>query len=105
VDIARWVYVADTDAAAKRDTEQGIVRHISHFMGAGTSDYLGNVSEKNRAEGLTYDELAATTLLHGSPAKPRSERIRPSRRASSGATPTPGRSSRNGGPGGGRERP
>jgi alkanesulfonate monooxygenase SsuD/methylene tetrahydromethanopterin reductase-like flavin-dependent oxidoreductase (luciferase family) len=68
VDIARWVYVADTDAAAKRDTEQGIVRHISHFMGAGTAGYLGNVSEKNRAEGLSYDELAATTLLHGSPA-------------------------------------
>src|SRR4029450_7100533 len=35
VDIARWVYVADTDAAARRDTEQGIVRHIGHFMGAG----------------------------------------------------------------------
>ncbi len=68
MDIARWVYVADTDAAAKRDTEQGIVRHISHFMGAGTAGYLGNVSEKNRAEGLTYDDLAATTLLHGSPA-------------------------------------
>ena len=42
-------------------------------MSTGTSGYLGNVSEKNRAEGLTYDELAATTLLHGSPAKPRSE--------------------------------
>ena len=68
VDIARWVYVADTDAAARRDTEQGIVRHITHFMGAGTAGYLGNVSEKNRVEGLTYDELAATTLLHGSPA-------------------------------------
>ena len=68
VDIARWVYVADTDADAKRDTEQGIVRHISHFMGAGTAGYLGNVSEKNRAEALTYDDLAATTLLHGSPA-------------------------------------
>jgi len=36
-------------------------------MGAGTAGYLGNVSEKNRAEGLTYDDLAATTLLHGSP--------------------------------------
>lgn len=68
VDIARRVYVAETDAAAKRDTEQGIVRHISHFMGAGTAGYLGNVSEKSRAEGLSYDDLAATTLLHGSPA-------------------------------------
>ena len=56
------------DAAAKRDTEQGIVRHISHFMGAGTAGYLGNVSEKNRAESLDYDDLVATTLLHGSPA-------------------------------------
>jgi alkanesulfonate monooxygenase SsuD/methylene tetrahydromethanopterin reductase-like flavin-dependent oxidoreductase (luciferase family) len=68
VDIARWVYVADTDATAKRDTEQGIVRHISHFMGAGTAGYLGNVSEKTRGESLSYDDLAATTLLHGSPA-------------------------------------
>jgi alkanesulfonate monooxygenase SsuD/methylene tetrahydromethanopterin reductase-like flavin-dependent oxidoreductase (luciferase family) len=68
VDIARWVYVAETDAAAKRDTEQGIVRHISHFMGAGTAGYLGNVSEKNRVDSLDYDDLAASTLLHGSPA-------------------------------------
>jgi alkanesulfonate monooxygenase SsuD/methylene tetrahydromethanopterin reductase-like flavin-dependent oxidoreductase (luciferase family) len=44
------------------------VRHISHFMGAGTAGYLGNVSEKNRAESLDYDDLVATTLLHGSPA-------------------------------------
>jgi alkanesulfonate monooxygenase SsuD/methylene tetrahydromethanopterin reductase-like flavin-dependent oxidoreductase (luciferase family) len=68
VDIARWVYVADTDAAARRDTEQGIVRHISHFMSAGTAGYLGNVSEKTRLDALTYDDLAASTLLHGSPA-------------------------------------
>ena len=46
VDVARWVYVAETDAAAKRDTEAGIVRHISHFMSAATSGYLGTVSEK-----------------------------------------------------------
>jgi alkanesulfonate monooxygenase SsuD/methylene tetrahydromethanopterin reductase-like flavin-dependent oxidoreductase (luciferase family) len=68
VDIARWIYVADTDAAAKRDTEQDIVRHISHFMSAGTAGYVGNVSEKNCVEGLNYDDLAASTLLHGSPA-------------------------------------
>ena len=37
VDVARWVYVAETDAAAKRDTEAGIVRHLSHFMSAATS--------------------------------------------------------------------
>jgi alkanesulfonate monooxygenase SsuD/methylene tetrahydromethanopterin reductase-like flavin-dependent oxidoreductase (luciferase family) len=67
VDIARWVYVADTDAAAKRDTQDGIVRHIGHFMGSATAGYLGNVSEKNRVDSLNYDDLAATTLLHGSP--------------------------------------
>ena len=67
VDVARWVYVAETDAAAKRDTEAGIVRHLSHFMSAATSGYLGNVSEKHRLDTLHYDTLAATTLVHGSP--------------------------------------
>ncbi len=67
VDIARWVYVADTDAEARRDTADGIVRHISHFMSGATAGYLGNVSEKSRVDTLNYDDLLATTLLHGSP--------------------------------------
>ena len=67
VDVARWVYVAETDGAAKRDTEAGIVRHISHFMSSATSGYLGTVSEKSRIDTLNYDTLAATTLVHGSP--------------------------------------
>jgi alkanesulfonate monooxygenase SsuD/methylene tetrahydromethanopterin reductase-like flavin-dependent oxidoreductase (luciferase family) len=67
VDVARWVYVAETDEAAKRDTEADIVRHISHFMSSATSGYLGNVSEKHRIDTLNYDTLAATTLMHGSP--------------------------------------
>jgi alkanesulfonate monooxygenase SsuD/methylene tetrahydromethanopterin reductase-like flavin-dependent oxidoreductase (luciferase family) len=67
VDVARWVYVAETDEAAKRDTEADIVRHISHFMSSATSGYLGNVSEKHRIDTLNYDTLAATTLVHGSP--------------------------------------
>jgi alkanesulfonate monooxygenase SsuD/methylene tetrahydromethanopterin reductase-like flavin-dependent oxidoreductase (luciferase family) len=67
VDVARWVYVAETDEAAKRDTEAGIVRHISHFMSSATSGYLGNISEKHRIDTLNYDTLAATTLVHGSP--------------------------------------
>jgi alkanesulfonate monooxygenase SsuD/methylene tetrahydromethanopterin reductase-like flavin-dependent oxidoreductase (luciferase family) len=67
VDVARWVYVAETDAEARRDSEEGIIRHLTHFMGGATAGYLGNVSEKNRATKLDYDELAASTLLHGSP--------------------------------------
>jgi alkanesulfonate monooxygenase SsuD/methylene tetrahydromethanopterin reductase-like flavin-dependent oxidoreductase (luciferase family) len=67
VDLARWVYVAESDAEAKRDSEAGIVRHLSHFMSAGTAGYLGTVSEKSRGDALEYDQLNATTLLHGSP--------------------------------------
>jgi alkanesulfonate monooxygenase SsuD/methylene tetrahydromethanopterin reductase-like flavin-dependent oxidoreductase (luciferase family) len=66
VGIARWVYVAETDAEAKRDSEEGILRHLRAFAGAGTAGYLGKVSEKS-GDDLDYDELAETTLLHGSP--------------------------------------
>jgi alkanesulfonate monooxygenase SsuD/methylene tetrahydromethanopterin reductase-like flavin-dependent oxidoreductase (luciferase family) len=65
VDIARWVYVAESDAKARADSEEAIVRHIAHFGGSGTGGYLGSVSEKGSE--LNYDYLLATTLLHGSP--------------------------------------
>ena len=64
IDIARWVYIADTDQQARADTEEAIVRHIAHFGGTGTAGYLGSVSEKGGA--LSYDDLLNTTLLHGS---------------------------------------
>ncbi|MGE3539855.1 MAG: LLM class flavin-dependent oxidoreductase [Candidatus Tectimicrobiota bacterium] len=67
VDVARWVYVAATDAEAKRDSAEGIIRHLTHFLGGATAGYLGNVSEKDRNMKLDYDELAETTLLHGGP--------------------------------------
>jgi alkanesulfonate monooxygenase SsuD/methylene tetrahydromethanopterin reductase-like flavin-dependent oxidoreductase (luciferase family) len=59
--------VAETDAQARADTEDGIVKHIAHFMSGATAGYLGNVSEKNRVDTLSYDDLNATTLLHGAP--------------------------------------
>ena len=63
IDIARWVYTADTDSQARAETEEAIVRHISHFGGSGTGGYLGSVSEKGSA--IKYDDLVST-LLHGS---------------------------------------
>lgn len=66
VDIARWVYVAETDAEARADSEEGILHHLAHFMGKSTAGYLGSVSEKGD-DALNYDDLLATTLLHGAP--------------------------------------
>jgi alkanesulfonate monooxygenase SsuD/methylene tetrahydromethanopterin reductase-like flavin-dependent oxidoreductase (luciferase family) len=62
IDIARWVYIADSDGEARADTEEAIVKHIAHF--GAQAGYLGSVSEKGSQ--LSYDELMATTLLHGS---------------------------------------
>ncbi len=67
VDIARWVYVAETDAKAKEESEEGIIRHLKHFLTKGTAGYLGSVSEKDMQIELKYDELVESTLLHGSP--------------------------------------
>ncbi|RLA14480.1 MAG: hypothetical protein DRQ52_04090 [Gammaproteobacteria bacterium] len=50
VDIARWVYVAETGEQAKN-----------------TAGYLGSVSEKGADAELNYDELVETTIIHGSP--------------------------------------
>ncbi|MFQ5911936.1 MAG: LLM class flavin-dependent oxidoreductase [Nitrospinota bacterium] len=67
IDIARWVYVAKTDAKAKEESEEGIIRHLKHFLGRGTAGYLGRVSEKDMQAELNYDDLTESTLLHGSP--------------------------------------
>ena len=45
VDVARWVYVAETDAQAKRESEPGIMRNLAHFGSGHTSGYLGTVSQ------------------------------------------------------------
>jgi alkanesulfonate monooxygenase SsuD/methylene tetrahydromethanopterin reductase-like flavin-dependent oxidoreductase (luciferase family) len=70
VDIARWVYVAETDAQAKKDSEEGLLRHLKHFFGGHQSGYLGQVSQgkDSVADALAYDTLARSTIIHGSPA-------------------------------------
>lgn len=69
VNVARWVYVAETDEKAKADSEQGLIRHLRHFFGGQTSGYLGQASqgEGSVAAQLEYDSLARSTILHGSP--------------------------------------
>jgi alkanesulfonate monooxygenase SsuD/methylene tetrahydromethanopterin reductase-like flavin-dependent oxidoreductase (luciferase family) len=67
IDIARLVYVAETDALARRDSEGGILRHLKHFASGQTSGYLGTVQETTIGERTGYDALARDIILHGSP--------------------------------------
>ena len=68
VDIARWVYVAETDAKAKRESEAGIMRNLHHFSSGHTSGYLGTVSQDVGSNQRDYDALTRDIILHGSPA-------------------------------------
>ena len=68
VDVARWVYVAETDAKAKHESESGIMRNLSHFSSGHTSGYLGTVSQDVGASPRDYDALTRDIILHGSPA-------------------------------------
>ena len=64
VAVARWVYVAETDVEAKRDSEAGIMRNLAHFGSGHASGYLGTVGATPR----DYDALNRDIILHGSPA-------------------------------------
>ena len=64
VDVARYVYVADTDARARAESEAVILRHLAHFSSGHTSGYLGTVN----AGRSDYDGLLRDVILHGSPA-------------------------------------
>jgi len=68
VDVARWVYVAETNAKARRDSEAGIMRNLAHFGSGHTSGYLGTVSQDVGASPRDYDALTRDIILHGSPA-------------------------------------
>ncbi len=67
VDVVRMAYVAPTDAQARAESEEGIVRHMTSFLGGDTKGYLGEVSKKSGDNAFTYESLAASTILHGSP--------------------------------------
>src|SRR5262249_6989658 len=67
VDIARWVYVAETDAKARADSEDGILRNLHHFSSGHTSGYLGTVSQDVGQSPRDYEALSRDIILHGSP--------------------------------------
>ncbi len=67
VDIARYVYVAETDARARAESEAVIMRHLKHFSSGHTSGYLGTVSQGGATSQRDYDSLDRDIILHGSP--------------------------------------
>lgn len=70
IDVARWVYVAETDEQARKDTEEGILKHMNHFDGKQTVGYLGTVAADlyDKTGGDWYaDLLAKNVIIHGSP--------------------------------------
>ena len=68
VDVARWAYVAETDAKAKRESEAGILKSLHHFSSGHTSGYLGTVSQDVGSSPRDYEALSRDIILHGSPA-------------------------------------
>jgi len=69
IGIGRMLYVAETDAQAKHEAAESVVRHIQSFMGASTSGYLGAISKQNKETfaDASYEDLCEDTIIYGSP--------------------------------------
>jgi alkanesulfonate monooxygenase SsuD/methylene tetrahydromethanopterin reductase-like flavin-dependent oxidoreductase (luciferase family) len=61
------VYVAPTDAQAKAESAEGVVRHVKSVVSNGTGRYFGAVTAERDDNALSYDNLVGSTILHGSP--------------------------------------
>ena len=61
------LYGAPTDAQAKEESEAAITYHMKTFLSGDTAGYLGDVTEKDSESEFAYDNLAKTTIVHGSP--------------------------------------
>ncbi|MBI3965456.1 MAG: LLM class flavin-dependent oxidoreductase [Chloroflexi bacterium] len=68
VDVARWVYVADTDEQARAESEAGVRRHHQHFLGKQTFGHLGQVTNESSVMlgDFDYERLVDRVFLHGS---------------------------------------
>lgn len=58
----RWVYVAETDATARAESEPGLMRQLAHFSGG-----IHPTGKQVEADDFSYDRLLGNTILHGSP--------------------------------------
>ena len=69
VGIGRMVYVAQTDAQAKDEAGEAVVRHVHSFTSGSTSGYLGTISKENQEkyQAAGYEELCEDTIVYGSP--------------------------------------
>lgn len=69
VGIGRMVYIAETDAQAKEEAGEAVVRHIHSFTTSATSGYLGTISQENKDkyQGSDYEDLCEDTIIYGSP--------------------------------------
>lgn len=61
--INRFVHVAETDADARKESEEGVLKHLAHIQSQG--NYMTTVD--SASAGARYDELLGDVLLHGSP--------------------------------------
>ena len=69
VGIGRMVYVAETDAQAKAEAGDAVVRHVHTFTSGSTSGYLGTISKENqdKYQAASYEDLCEDTIIYGSP--------------------------------------
>ncbi|MGE3301711.1 MAG: LLM class flavin-dependent oxidoreductase [Hyphomonadaceae bacterium] len=69
IGIGRFVYVAETDAQAKAEAGEAVVRQVHSFTGNATSGYLGTLSQsiKDKYNAADYDDLCQDTIIYGSP--------------------------------------
>jgi alkanesulfonate monooxygenase SsuD/methylene tetrahydromethanopterin reductase-like flavin-dependent oxidoreductase (luciferase family) len=58
----RWVYVAETDAKARAESEPGLMRQLARFSGG-----IPPTGKKVEADDFNYTRLLGNTVLHGSP--------------------------------------
>ncbi len=61
--VNRFIHVAETDEEARKESEEGVLKHMAHIQSQG--NYMTTVD--SAATGARYDDLLGDVLLHGRP--------------------------------------